>query len=471
MTRLVTSPPRSQYRFNLHGATPQLRWQMSSYFDARSDYASNTPPAAICHPTSLALEDIVDHDNLIRVWKNCAKLKGQAAGPDGLTYPDFSPKERGDICRVIEQACLSGRYRPSAALEIYIPKRTCEWASRRMLTREEWLGLPTEQRRNWRNLSLRNIPDRVTSSAINERLALAVEPILLDGVMGYRRHLGVYHVMAAFYHAVRELGLTVFAQDDIVSAFPNVRIADVVAVLRRHISDPGTLHLINAVLRGMDGSQHEVGISQGDPISPVCLNLLLHYVLDQAVHEISGPANRLWLRYADNVAFFCQSTFSGTDAIRNVRQQLASTGFRLKGGYRPLDLTQESGEILGFRLRIQDGTLRLGLTQGALSELNQVLSETQGSESPITTARAVVQGWVRWYGPAWEWTDAREVAQRAWRQLSRIGLGEAHSEARLLELMEAARLDWVAFRGEHSLPALVGDQLGHLRPSHAPRDA
>lgn len=467
---VLGTPRRSRYRFDGHGATPQLRWQLSPYFPEWADATADDSRPPIQHPTSLALADVVHRDNLIRVWANCAKTKGQAAGPDGLGYGDYSSGERGQVCRTAEQVCLGGQYRPSAAREIYIPKQQIEWGLDRLLTHEEWLRLPPDQRRKWRNLSLRNTPDRVISSAFNERLMAAIDPILLDGVMGFRWKFSVFHVLATFWHAVRELGLTVLAQDDIQNAFPSVRITDVVEVLRRHITDLGTLQLIEAVLRGVDGLQHRVGISQGDPISPVCLNLLLHYVLDRSVHELSGPANRLWLRYADNLVHLCPSMLSGAEAIRRARQLLAPAGFTLKGEDRPLDLTRTSAELLGFRLRIQEGSLRAGLGTNALNELNQALADTQGWGSPVQAAKSVIEGWVRWYGPVWEQRDARSVTRSLMGMLTRNGLGEAASEESLRELMEAAWQDWVVFREGHPLSALVGDQLSHLHLLRAPHD-
>lgn len=213
------------------------------------------------------------------------------------------------------------------------------------------------------------------------------------------------------------------AQDDIQNAFPSACISDVVEVLRRHISDLGTLRLIEAVLRGVDGLRHQIGISQGDPISPVCLNLLLHYVLDQSVHEFSGPANRLWLRYADNLVYLCPSMLSGTEAIRRARQLLAPAGFTLKAEDRPLDLTRTPAELLGFRLRTQEGNLRMGLGTNALNELNQALGDTQGCGSPVQAAKSVIEGWIRWYGPVWEQKDARSVTRSLMGMLTRNGLG------------------------------------------------
>jgi len=103
---------------------------------------------------------------------------------------------------------------------------------------------------------------------------------------------------------------------------------DVLADHRLYVQDSGLLQLIDSVLRGGDPGRM-VGIAQGCPYSPLALNVRLHHAHDLGMQRAGPP---LWLRYADNLTYSCQSVPEGKQMRERARSLLEQAGLNLKGG-------------------------------------------------------------------------------------------------------------------------------------------
>jgi RNA-directed DNA polymerase len=328
----------------------------------------------------LSFGKIIDSENLLLVYEECKRECGKAPGLDGLTYDDLSKTEVAESLRVASEAIRERRYRPYPTRRVRIPKGDGQF----------------------RELRLPGVTDRTIAKAVAEAVTPAVDQILLPGVFGFRKGRGVWDMLLAIERAVVGQDRWVIVQDDIRSAFPSVRIADVLQDYHRHIQEPGVLYLLETVLRGHEGQRRTIGIDQGNAASPVTLNLRLHHALDLPLNA-TGPGNPPWYRYVDNLVVPCQSVSEGLQILGSAKQCLQPAGFRFKSEDGPPVNLRRPGawvKILGFRVSLAEGRLRYELGQRNWQNLDRALERAHTAASPTHAARNAVCGWLTAAGPA-----------------------------------------------------------------------
>jgi retron-type reverse transcriptase len=316
--------------------------------------------------TALDVAMIADVDNLAAVWEVMRKENGQAPGPDGIRFPDLGRHELYKALRRTRMAILAGTYRPGPAREVKIPKAG---------------------NRGFRNLTLRNLIDRVIAKAVNEAMVPFWENIFLDGSHGFRPDRSNWTLLANLERAVVGQGRWVLVSDDMKSAFPSVNIDRVVEDHMRHVTSKNLLDLTETILRGGDPDR-KIGLDQGCPYMPAALNLHLHYALDMHAHTLGDDPEvpTPWFRHADNLVASCRDVQEGQRVLAGMKQRLAAVGLVLKGenGGRPVDLRQhgQSVQLLGFTLFRAERDLGIKLGAGAWKNLKKNLLKAHEKNRP-----------------------------------------------------------------------------------------
>jgi hypothetical protein len=379
------------------------------------------------------VDQIADSENLLETLQELKSRKGQAPGPDGFTYTDWSRFEAADIMRDLSRDVRAGVYRPGSTRKVEIPK----------------------MRGGYRTLSLGNIVDRVLAAALNKALTPLWETVFLPMSMGFRPRRGVWQLLAELEHSIITYDRWVLAIDDIRNAFPNVVIDDVMADHRRYINDPALLSLIEVVLRGNVGQRRIRGIDQGNAYSPTALNVRLHHALDLGLAKGHHPH---WRRYADNLVSACRCVPEGLRFLDNARQLLEIAGFTLKnedGG--PQNLRKGAKiQLLGLTISRQDGVLKYGLGVNAWLKLAQNLERAHKTSDPTLCARQIVDGWVEANGLAFE--NGRErMLRRILMYAAAHGFREVHTVQELAYRCKMAFFRWNEYRRRifHDLESLV----------------
>jgi hypothetical protein len=362
------------------------------------------------------VEQIANVDNLLWIY-GVNQAGGQAAGVDGLSYRDIGRKEVADILRCVSKSLINGTYRP--------------WPSRKVL-------IPKSSGRGTRELAIGTIFDRVVSAAINDALSQFWECKFLPGSYGFRPNRNVWGLLARLEGIIAQQKRYVLAVDDIKNAFPSVVIDDVMYDHARYINEPKLLALIEVVLRG--GTDRKVGIDQGNPYSPTALNVRLHHGFDCQIAQ-SFP---LCLRYADNLAYPCQSVSEGQEYLTSSGSMLAKAGFTLKGeDGLPIDLRKGTAQLLGFTLSVDDNQLRIDLGMEAWNKLSETLMDGHQAENPSSYARRALDGWVNAFGPAF--VNVRDdILSRIVKTAVRLGYREVVSLDSLRRKLESSGNRWEA---------------------------
>jgi len=301
-----------------------------------------------------------------------------------------------------------------------------------------------------RTLKIRVLADRLVAVALKEALEPILELQFAHGSYGFRARRNVPQMLVAIEQAV-EAGYCYLAQDDIQQAFDNVPIATAMGLLREHIEEAAYLDLVEKVLRGGDDS-HLIGIDQGSALSPLILNLVLHHVHDTHFEAEGGQHavthNRIiWLRYADNLVYLSQLQTEGREALQCSQELISSQEFQLKdrdqGDERIIDLREQSTELLGFTLYMNQDQLSIGLGSDAWENLREKLVRAHEDENPRSLAKGIVNGWITAYGPAF----GHSVESKA------VSLDETLSELgftflmKLTDLQKRLNRAWNRYRG------------------------
>ncbi|GAG19400.1 unnamed protein product, partial [marine sediment metagenome] len=139
-------------------------------------------------------------------------------------------------------------------------------------------------------LEIGGIFDRTVAKALKKALEPLWEGIFLDGSWGFRPKRGTWPMLAELEARMIRLDRWVICIDDIRRAFDNTRVDDVLDAHQRMFASElkGTvapaaqgrlLGFIAAVTQGADPDR-QIGISQGNPFSPLALNAVMHYAHD-----------------------------------------------------------------------------------------------------------------------------------------------------------------------------------------------
>ncbi len=71
-------------------------------------------------PFMPTVAQVADADRLISIFYELKLQAGQAPGPDGFTYTDWSRREVADILRELSKAMCAGTYRPGPIKSISV---------------------------------------------------------------------------------------------------------------------------------------------------------------------------------------------------------------------------------------------------------------------------------------------------------------------------------------------------------------
>jgi len=378
---------------------------------------------------------VIDPENLLRVFDKLRAEGGEAPGIDGLTYHDFSRREIAGALKAVAQAIGQRCYRPRPTRQVRIPKASG----------------------GTRTLRLMITIDRIIAKAVQVAITPTLDPLFGPNVFGFRPRRNVQDMLLAIEKAAVVTDSWVIAQDDIRAAFDNVPVADVIADFRQHLGDEDLLWLVEALLRGAEGQNRTAGVDQGNAVSPVALLLRLHHALglpqpaDSAgAADPGNPPRQNQFQYADNLVYVCRSMTEGNQLLQRDQALLQAAGLDLKGeDGPPVNLKREGtrAEILGVEVRYGGNRLGYGLGKGAWNDLEQALERAHRAPDPVLTAKAVVQGWITAFGPAFEDVSERAALDGVKRAAARMGFRELGTEEELVGWLRRARQRWLEARG------------------------
>lgn len=339
------------------------------------------------------------------VWEAFKRVKANkgAAGIDGKTLEVFEANIKGNLYKVWNRM-RSGSYFPPSVRSVEIPKKSGGVRT---------LGIPT-------------VADRVAQSVIKARVERVLEPLFDQDSYGYRPNRSALQAVGATRKRCWKFDWIV--EFDIKAAFDNLDHTYLMALVRRHVSCRWTILYIERWLKvgGLqtDGltAQREKGTPQGGIISPLLMNLFMHYTFDRWMREEFPDCE--FARYADDAVVHCRNGKRAELVLESIQKRLERCRLQMhpeksrivycKDSKRRLDYPNKSFEFLGYsfrprKIRRKDGSIATSFTPAVTAQARCKIKASIRSwrihrrtdlelRDIAKRINAIVRGWYLYYG-------------------------------------------------------------------------
>lgn len=349
------------------------------------------------------------------IWSAYKKVKANkgAAGVDEESIAVFDQNLNRNLYKVWNRMS-SGSYLPPPVKQIEIPKKS---GGTRIL------GIPT-------------VSDRIAQMAVKLYIEPMIEPTFHSDSYGYRPRKSAKAAVAVTRKRCWQYDWVV--EFDIKGAFDNIDHALLMKAVRHHVKESWMLLYIErwltAPFETKDGEllKRSRGTPQGGVISPLLMNLFMHYAFDKWM-ERTNPRYP-FARYADDAVVHCHNQTEAEQLLADISKRLQSCFLTMhpdkskvvyckdsnrKGKYQETQFT-----FLSFtfkpRVAVSPQGKRFtgflpGVSREAMKSMRQAIKrwkvnrQTYASlETLAQKYNAILRGWWNYYGSFYK-TEMRKI--------------------------------------------------------------
>lgn len=256
--------------------------------------------------------------------------------------------------------------------------------------------IPKVGKQGFRTIEVPDVESRILSKNLCNLLTPILDPDFYPLSFGFRRGRSLAHCLAVA-EELHQRGMRHLVCADIRDAFGTVPKNRLLQILRSRLRRSPVLWLIEELL----DRQRKTGIPQGLSLSPLFLNLFLDHFLDRWwLRKCPGAT---LVRYADDLAVFCDSHAAAVDHYHRLRLRVETIGMKVKEAEHEAvsDLAaKQSVAWLGCALRQHSDHLKFSLAESSWSKLESAFLEAeakQGHEKANKTddtAAKIGAGWL-----------------------------------------------------------------------------
>jgi RNA-directed DNA polymerase len=222
------------------------------------------------------------------VWEAFRHVKANrgAAGIDEESIAMFEQDLSRNLYKLWNRMS-SGSYFPPPVKQVEIPKAT---GGTRML------GVPT-------------VADRVAQTVVKQIIEPILDPMFHPDSYGYRPGRSAQQAIAITRQRCWRSDWVV--EFDIKAAFDQIDHALLMKAVRHHVREPWIVLYIErwlvAPFEAQDGTRlpRARGTPQGGVVSPLLMNLFMHYAFDRWMHKTQPDCP--FARYADDAVVHCRT--------------------------------------------------------------------------------------------------------------------------------------------------------------------
>lgn len=339
------------------------------------------------------------------VWEAYQQVKANrgAAGIDDETIAMFEQNLSKNLYKLWNRMS-SGSYFPPPVKQVEIPKATGGVRK---------LGIPT-------------VSDRVAQTVVKRLIEPILDPLFHADSYGYRPGRSAKQAVAITRERCWRYDWVV--EFDIKAAFDDIDHSLLMKAVRRHIkTDWILLYLerwLTAPFETVGGEQllRQRGTPQGGVISPILMNLFMHYAYDIWMQRRYPQCP--FARYADDAVVHCQNQQQAEAVIQAIASRLKECGLTMHPEKSKIVYCKDSNRteayptvqftFLGFTFRprqAQNRRLQLftsflpGASDAALKRMRQTVRGWRiHRQTPATLAdlakqcNPTLRGWQNYYG-------------------------------------------------------------------------
>jgi RNA-directed DNA polymerase len=310
------------------------------------------------------------------VWDAYKQVKANrgAAGIDHETIVMFEQNESKNLYKLWNRMS-SGSYFPPPVKQVEIPKAKGGFRK---------LGIPT-------------VSDRIGQTVVKLIIEPILDPLFHTDSYGYRPGKSAKQAVSVTRERCWKYDWVV--EFDIKGAFDNIDHELLMKAVRTHIKEGWILLYIERWLKAPfemdDGTlvMRERGTPQGGVVSPILMNLFMHYTFDCWMQRTHSDCP--FARYADDGVVHCRSQKQAENVMQSIALRLEECGLMMhpekskivycKESKRTKVYSQVQFTFLGFTFRPRkainkQGRIFTGFLPGA-------------SDDALKRMRKVVHGW------------------------------------------------------------------------------
>jgi RNA-directed DNA polymerase len=263
------------------------------------------------YPKVQNLMRYVNKENLLREHRHMNPKK--AVGVDGITKEMYEKELNSNIDKLIVRMKRFS-YRPKPTRKVEIMKDNGKK----------------------RPLGISSYEDKLVEGVMAEVLSAVYEPRFHNCSYGFRPKRNMHQAIGVINHSLMFEKMNYVIDFDIEGCFDNMEQEWLMKFLENDIEDRNYLRYIVRFLKSgimKDGiyEDSDVGVKQGNRMSPVLANVYLHYVLDEWIEKgirKHSRGNVRLVRFADDSVILCQNEQDAKEIFALLPQRLAK--FNLK---------------------------------------------------------------------------------------------------------------------------------------------
>ena len=378
---------------------------------------------AMAEITPQLRQRIADPRN-IRLAMGRVIQNGGVSGPDGLNCSRLASHEQWELCRAIKSCLQQGSYQHGPTRRVRIPKHSGT---------------------GHRELQIENHIDRIVARAVLQIIQPLIDPRFHDHSYGFRPGRDRRHALASALEQVVQCN-TWWVVTDLQDAFDNIPVNRLLDIVRRLL--PGdTTELIQRITR----TKKKRGIRQGNPLSPLLMNIYLNHHLD-GVWARKYPDTPL-MRTADDILVCCRTQKRAQLVLDQLRQILLPTGMRLHHGKSAIcNLSQESTSVdwLGYHVSMGNKGQEVRIAESAWTALGGKLEDCHRKVGAPLRASESLMGWLDQLGPCYPSEDIHAVYLRAMSLAEEQAFTELPEEHHVQTRWHQAYQRWCSLRSPTS---------------------
>ncbi|MCE9528380.1 MAG: hypothetical protein K8R36_20240, partial [Planctomycetales bacterium] len=411
-------------------------------------------------------------DNFALAIEHIARKGGRAPGPDGITI-DQVVADKFTYARRLRDHLDSGEYEHGPTRLVKVRKSSgCGWRPIHLLNMEDRIIHRATAQIVGPLLDCQFSPYSFGSRPGRDRrhaLAIAERLITLG-----RRHCLCADIRDAYEHVAQKRVLQLAAKYAPATPETEIKCSSWSAAINE------SLH---PLLAKLVITKDAPGVRQGAATSAMFLNLYLDRLLDEKWQK-RFPWCPL-LRYADDIAVFCDTSAEATDHLENLQSLLQPAGMSIKnppdGATLIVDIAH--GEVLrwlGYLLEWR-GKLVVGIDW---QKFQEKVAELAGDGASAEGISDWVFAWVGQLGPVCEQEDEAGCYSAIIERLRAVGINADPDRVEFSQAWLRAKRGWLTVRKKiaetwvNGLPReraqaspgarpTVGDRGGHEAPNLA----
>ena len=310
------------------------------------------------------------------VWDAYKKVRANrgAAGVDQQSMVDFERDLAGNLYKLWNRLS-SGSYHPPPVRQVGIPKKSGG---------TRYLGVPT-------------VADRIAQTVVKRLLEPQWDAHFDSDSYGYRPGRSAKDAVAVTRKRCWRYDWVV--EFDIQGAFDNIDHGLMMKAVRKHVPEAWMVLYIErwltAPVMTPDGvcEPRDRGTPQGGVISPLLMNLFMHYAFDYWMRR-TFPGNP-FARYADDAVIHCQTRSQAEKLLSVLARRLADCKLRIHPEKSKIVYCKDSrrrGRYPTCQFTFLGFTFRPRCAQGPDGKLFTSFLPAVSDEA-VKHMRAVIRGW------------------------------------------------------------------------------